>query len=512
MLQRTTFLAMLVLALALGTASYFLHQSDYPLTYDEGDYYLAVQKGLWTNWTDADDISIIAFARMCIDAIGDASARARLSDYIRSSGSTMFYRHYHPPLAFYPAIALQPVTAALPLHQQLRYANLFWLFFWVLALGVIGWIYREARSSVFVLLPASAAWAMAVVGFNMHLPFGLLASLFFLCWYLYEKHGHRGLRHAAQFFFAAACATVEYGMFLLFFIVLWGVIALWRSDDRRGFLRAALASAGWVLLFLAVIWPAGVISANLLKSWTFVMYIALFRLGTEPVAFAGWWTLLIEKWNSNPFELLMLLALLGYTLARWRKLLSRGSLFTAAGFILALLYLQLNPTLVYRWYLFPAFASAFALPAFVLMRRLERAASIPDLTEMRSRDRRHYIHAVAPVLAVALFVSAALLVPEPDYTELKQMHRLVTGERPSHLTIPRSLLPSLTPYLPDTDIVSYHDVTYEDMSLADSLPLWRASGMVIIPRGYDIGQQAADGALGDYLYYIFNPSGGTRNE
>lgn len=497
MLTRPVYLSLLLLALLLGAASFFLHQSDYPLTYDEGDYWVAINSGMWTNWTDADDISIIAFARMGYGAIRDPGARARLSDYIRSSGSTMFYRHYHPPLAFYPAIAMRPFVQSLPLQWQLRLANLFWLLVWIAVLALLGWRYAEARTPVVVLIPASSAWAMAVVGYNMHLPFGLLASLFFFCWYLYEVHGHAGLRRAAQFFLAASFATVEYGMFVFFIILLWGLIAFWKSGEKKLFLRRAIISAGWVLLFLAILWPAGLINLNLLKSWTYVMYIALFRLGAEPVAFTGWWNLLIEKWNSNPIELLLLIVLLLAVLIRGRELLRRGSLFAASGFILALLYLQLNPTLVYRWYLFPAFAVGFLLFGSVVSGRTERwkNGKMEGWKDVRTGG------AMAAGVGVLLFLGAWVLVPEPDYSELKQLHRIVEQARPSYLTIPRSTLPQLTPYLPHARIVSYHDVTYEAMNLADSIPLWRSRGFVLIPKGLSMGENDPDGEVGGFVYF-----------
>lgn len=491
MLSRPAFRYVLLAALLLGTASFFLHQSDYPLTYDEGDYWVAVHAGLWANWTDADDISIVEFARMGIGAVKDPAARARLSDYIRSSGSTMFHRHYHPPLAFYPAIALRPAVQSLPLHWQLRLANLFWLFVWIAALALLGRRYAEARSAALLLVPASAAWAMAVVGFNMHLPFGLLASLFFLCWYLYEEHGHAGLRRAAQFFLAASFATVEYGMFVLFFILLRGLLAFRKSGEKKLFLRRALASAGWVLLFLAILWPAGVINLNLLKSWVFVIYIALFRLGGEAVAFQGWLNLVLEKWNANPVELLLLAALLVAVLARWRALLRRGSLFAAAGFILALLYLQINPTLVYRWYLFPAFAVGFLLFGHVVMSGEDRKGW---------KGREGWTGpGVSIAFAVLLFLAAWTLVPEPDYSELKQLHRIVDAANPTHITLPRSVLPQLRPYHPDATFVSYHDAAMAGMKLADSIPVWRAKGLVIVPK---TGETEREGAVAETDGYV----------
>ncbi len=528
-MARSHYMVLLLLALGLGTASFFLHQSDYPLTYDEGDYLVAVHAGLWTNWTDADDISIVEFARMGFGAVKDPAARARLSDYIRSSGSTMFHRHYHPPLAFYPAIALQPAVQSLPLHWQLRLANLFWLLVWIAALALLGRRYTEARSPALILVPASAAWAMAVVGYNMHLPYGLLASLFFLCWYLYEEHRHAGLRRAAQFFLAASFATVEYGMFVLFFILLWGLLAFWKSGEKTLFLRRTLASAGWVLLFLAILWPAGVINLGLLKSWVFVIYIALFRLGGEPAAFQGWLNLVLEKWNANPVELLLLAVLLVAVLARWRALLRRGSLFAAAGFILALLYLQINPTLVYRWYLFPAFAVGFLLFGHVLRREdrgAHNGAMHPDQPEQGKHtcpghepwdqegqkghepwdqepwDQKRFSNpTVFIVFGVLLFIAAWVLVPEPDYSELKQLHRIVDTANPTHFTLPRSVLPQLRPYHPDATIVSYHDVAMSEMNLADSIPVWRANGLVIVPKTCDTGNIRPDAETKGYAIF-----------
>lgn len=506
-MKRSHFLILLALALALGTASFFVHQSDYPLTYDEGDYWVAVGNGFWTNWTDADDISILEFARMGYGAVRDPESRARLSDYIRSAGSTMFYRHYHPPLAFYPAIVLKPFTQDLPLHWQLRLANLFWLVVWIAALALLGWRYPELRSPAYLLLPASAAWAMAVVGFNMHLPFGMLLSLFLLCWHLHETTGQTGPKRAAQFFLAAGFATVEYGMFVLAFILLWGVIAFWRSTEKRRFLRAALASAGWVALFLLLLWPAGVLGLNLLKSWTFVIYVALFRLGGEPVAFGGWWTLILEKWNANPGELLLLVLFLGFTLWRWRELLRRGSLFAAAGFILALLYLQINPTLVYRWYLFPAFAVGFGFLGHVWLvewglsyrsQRLADNAGNKGIVDRMPGDKTLSI----AVSAVGLFLIAWNVVPEPDYSELKGIHRLLDETEPDALVIPRSLLPQLQPYLPDAHISSHHDVAFPDMALADSVARWRQHSLVITPAGADNDTLAADGTIGGYRYFL----------
>lgn len=499
-MKRSHFLLLLALALVLGTASFFMHQSDYPLTSDEGDYLVAVRNGFWANWTDNDDIPISTFVQKGLDAVRGRAVRSELSDFIRSQNSTMFHRHQHPPLAFYPAIALQPFTTGLPLQWQLRLANLFWLLLWAAVLAWLGWRWPEARTLFFVLLPASAAWAMAVVGYNMHIPFGLLAALFLLCWYLYDKHGATALKRAAQLLLAGAFATVEYGIFLLGLLALWGAIAFWKSGDKKRFFRDALASAGWVLLFFVLLWPAGLLALGLAKSWVFQAYIALFRLSAEPVVFHGWWELLLDKWNANPVELLLLFVLLAATLWRWRALLRHGSLFVASGFILALLYLQLNPALVYRWYLFPAFAVAFVFLGHVVM--VERGKGKGERGEEKERRTAGVVPLGFSATAIVLFLAAWALVPEPDYSELKDIHRLLRETRPKAVVIPRSLLPPLRPYLPETDITSHHDVAFPDMALGDSITQWRQRALVITPVGVDADTLAADGTIGNYRYFL----------
>ncbi|MCZ7557253.1 MAG: hypothetical protein M5R41_12710 [Bacteroidia bacterium] len=488
MTQRS-FLLIILLSVAAGVAGFFLHQAEYPLTYDEGDYYLAVQRGFWVNWTDHDDLPLTEFVRMGMDALGDAEARARLSDYIRGSGSTMFLRHYHPPLAFYPAIALSHVTGGMPLHWQLRLSNLFWVLLWIAVIGVIGWRHDSARTPLLLLLPASSAYAMAVVGFNMHLPFGLMLTLFLFCLYLYERGGEASMLRLTQLFFAATLVTVAYGMFVVFFTVLFLFWRFWKSTSRFAFLRRVGRSVVWVAGFLLLLWPASLLTLNLLKNWVFVIYIAVFRLPSETVAFDNWWELLFDKWNANPFELLLIPTLLIIVLLRARTMLRHGSVCIATGFSLALLYLQMNPTLVYRWYLFPVSGIMLFFLPFVVSQifgnwGLQRPVPIG-------------------VAATVLFVSALFLVPKPDYSELISLHKLVAAEKPSAMTLPRSVYPQLRPYYPDAAITSYHDDAYGSMNVPDSMEAWQRRGLVLVPVGVQPPGLRPDASTEHYL--LFRP-------
>ena len=153
---------------------------------------------------------------------------------------------------------------------------------------------------------------------------------------------------------------------------------------------------------------------------------------------------------------------------RLRLLLRYGSLFLAAGMILALLYLQLNPALVYRWYLFPVFAIAFLFLADVASRELG----------WNLLRRPEFVAGAA----VVMFILALITVGKPDYSELIALHRIVGTNAPTAMTMPRSVYPQLRPYFPDATMTTFHDVAYADMEVADSIAVWRERGFVIVPR------------------------------
>jgi hypothetical protein len=473
MLRRRTHILLAVAALALGTMSFFIQQSEYPLTYDEGDYYRAVQRGLWMNMTDADELPLPQFLRLGFAAIRDPRSRAALSDRARNAGSTMFLRHYHAPLAFYPAIALRPLVRSLPLPAQLRLANLFWVWLWVIVLAVALRGEDAARATVILLLPASTSLGLAVVGFNMHLPFGVLISLFLYFWQRYEESRETRDERLAVLFLAAAVVTVEYGLFICMLLAAWLAWRFVRTSDRRALLHRTFVRAVWMILFLVLLWPAGVLQLNLLRSWAFVAYIALFRLGSERAAFAGWQELVFGKWNASPVELLLMAALLVWACWQWRRTLTRGSTAVAVGFILALFLLQRSPALVYRWYLFPAFAVAF----------LGLARTAVAHFAARSAERRSfgYLTFAVPVLAVAMFLVSTVVIKKPAYPEIERMHAILRKAPQREVVLPRSICPQLLPYFPDRRLRNYHDEAFAAMDIDDSLRVWLPRCLVILP-------------------------------
>ena len=96
----------------------------------------------------------------------------------------------------------------------------------------------------------------------------------------------------------------------------------------------------------------------------------------------------------------------------WSKMLKRGSLFVSFGLVFIIGYMQLNPVLNLRWYLFPVFSIAFVFWFHVMS---ERAAF--------SKAREGLI---AVVTAVVLLGLAQVEIELPSYTKARQVREAVT--------------------------------------------------------------------------------------
>lgn len=480
-----------LLSCILAGANYFLHRSDNPMGYDEGDYYEAVQRGFWLNWTDSDNMSLSDFVGTGIRAIQGKASRAELSRFAREQNSTMVLRHQHPPLAYYVAIALQPFTGKLSLQDQLRLANLAWMILWCSIFCLLFVLYPPAYTPWFILLPASTSFAMATTGFNMHIAFGLMTVTFLYYWFEYElSPDKRFLKPLALFFLAAALIAVPYGLFLSFFLCVWVIVRLFQSENKKEFLKRRFSELGWLVLFLLLLWPASILSLGLVRSYIFQMYIGLFRVAGQTSQFASFWDMILWKWNASVPELLIGAIILGLLISKWRYLLNYGSLFVSFLFVCAVIYLQITPSLVLRWYLFPVFSILYAFYIPVIF----RLHILPQ--------RGQYSLIAAPGIAIVLFVISLFAVQTHQSDEIFRIHDIIRSAPAAPIRLPLSIYPQTKPYFPSKTLVRLHDTEYDIHSLDDSLSVWRRQGLVVVPRQFEarVHQQATDSTK-HYLFF-----------
>ena len=207
-----------VVALAALVANFLIHYKGGSFIYDEGDYYVAVRNGAWNNWFDADDVPVMTFFGTGLKAVRGEVDRGELSRMIRSSGSTAFRRHYHPPFAFYPPIVSHALFPDAEPEELLRGGNFILLAIFISLLALIGLRYPDLFSPWIMILPASANWVASAGGFSMHIPFGLAFTAMMMLWYGYALHpDRRWFRRGALAAAAVAATSVEYSLCLLVF-------------------------------------------------------------------------------------------------------------------------------------------------------------------------------------------------------------------------------------------------------------------------------------------------------
>lgn len=483
----------LVLILAILGTGYtlynaFVHYQEVSLSYDEGDYYQAIANGFWANWTDSDDVPISEFVATGIKAAKGEIPRSELSRQIRSSSSSAFYRHYHPPVAFYPPMVVRSVAPDLSLEKQLRFGTFALIILWILLLALLGLRSPDAFSPWFVLVPASANWIASACGFNMHVLFGLAFATTILCWYAYEKNRTDStFKRLGIFFLAVTLCSVEYSLFLSGVLFLWTALTFWRMKGRRAaFLRVRLVDGLWLLGWMTLLWPGGTLRLGLLKSYALQAYIALFRLKEAGSSFDSFWNMLTWKWSQSPLEILLFVGAVLAILWGWREVLRRGSLFVSVLLVLAINYLQTNPVLNLRWYLFPAFAVVLLVFLHVLAERYGL-----------SRTREGY---AAIGLSAVLFVLAQFTVTIPYSSATRDISEIVRQQPAAPVIALQDLTPPLGAYLPDRTVRGLHPADFERQEIRDSLAIWANDHILVVNESIEIDARVV-GTVNDVVVY-----------
>lgn len=482
-----------LLAMLFAILGPLLHTSEGGLGYDEGDYYRAVSNGFLTNWTDRDDIPASEFIAAGMRAVQGNAEKGELSRAIRASGSTAFYRHFHPPVAFYPSMIIRTVAPDLSPEQTLRVASIIFMVGWILViLALSRW-----RPSVFpwtiALLPATAHYIQSAAAFNMHIPFGLATLGMFLCWRAYTRSDRDDLllRRATLIFFGVALCAVEYSLVLLSGAIMWGLFQLWSDRDHlRSALGRRMVDGLWVVGTILITWPGGIFNLGLLKSYAHQAYIALFRLKDVPSGFSSPIELVAGKFSPSPLDLLLLLVGLAVVIIPFRRLVREGYRAVSLLLLVAILILQLNPSLVLPWYTFPLFAVALVL-----------YLSEGKFKAILSRNSSVIVAIGLPAITFA--VALVTVTVESDSFVL-DMKGIVEERIPKDVPIiaDQTIVPGLGGYFLTREIIGYHTLEIPGSQRRDSVEAWQSRGAALI-LPIEFGLQGHD-TVGDYVLLFPN--------
>ena len=488
-----------LLAVAATVANALLHYDRGSLIYDEGDYYQAIRNGFMANWYDNDDVSTVQFFTVGFQAISGTIERSEMSKMIRSSGSSAFYRHYHPPFAFYPPMITRAIYPSMDEENQLRLGSFVLMIAWIVLLALLSLRHRDLFSPWMLLVPSSANWIASACAFNMHVPFGLSLTLAMLCWYAYENdRSSVWLRRLTLVALAVAISSVEYSLFLIGGLTLYGLLDLWRRRSAwRQVARCRAIDAAWLAGTLLLLWPAGVLKLGLLKSYALQAYIALFRLSDDPGGYGSFAEMIEMKWTGSPLELVLLIAIIVGVAIKWRELIRRGSLFVSMIVITAICYTQLNPVLVLRWYLFPVFCLVFTLYARILADRLGWSMNRQTL--------------VAVGLAIVIFIVAQFDIQLSSYTMAREVRAAVIEHSAPGTPIiaEQGIAPPMGAYFSDRVVKGYHPWDLKNEDVRDSIIRWADDHVIIMTEEIPLELPEVE-RVGKYVIYGGGNGKGSR--
>jgi hypothetical protein len=283
---------------------------DLPFSYDEADYAYASQQGLVANWIDHPALNLVQFVRLGMTSGRDPKLRGDLSQTIRSFGDIHFYRHWHGPLFFQWLGFIGQWTKSEYISRLL-----------CLLIPITGAlvVYFGCLS----LMPSSglvAGLAAAFYGFGYavvsspelapHQLFVVVSLLGLFCLAKLEASNDSKWWWWACFWTAISFDTIEVAFVNVAILLCFG----WRCRGVLAKVRHLwIKSIGIFLATSLILWPAGILKLEPVRSYIFMAYLAIFRKGAwgnttlaqtwllrflcEPaewiyivVAIALWWT------------------------------------------------------------------------------------------------------------------------------------------------------------------------------------------------------------------------------
>jgi hypothetical protein len=276
-----------------------------PFDTDEADYASALSYGLVSNYLGSAERAgwefLVSTAR---EFHRTGRARPFRDDW--AAGDAAALRHYHPPVALYPAAAL----LGLGEHREhiLRLVPLLTTILVCVAAAWLAWVLSgnlAPQSGALVTLltlafVALSPWHAATsVVLSFHQGFWLLSTLILGCATLVWQTGSTRAWYVMSGLLGIAVATVPYWLLLVpvAAVVLWWTP--WRPVDKR--VRLALIGLALAAVSLTIVWPPALLRGDLVKPAMLYAWIVIEPLGAQDRSVSWlvslvrthWWVLII---------------------------------------------------------------------------------------------------------------------------------------------------------------------------------------------------------------------------
>jgi hypothetical protein len=413
-----------------------------PYDYDESDYMYAAGRGYLANYTDTPTQSIVDFVRMGMGRNRDAGSRGFLSEFIRTSGDIVFYRHWHGPLY------VDWLVTVSPFRQNERLIRMLGMVIPILGIVVlyVGTFRLFESTTTAILAAVMYGWSHVVARTTILAPHQLfalccLASLLAAVSVLKTKDARYW--YASLIFAGLAFATLEVAFVLIATLILFVFQERLALQVTSKFLiRSALVFLGSVL----AVYPASLWKLSFVKAYAFMAYLALFR--KSPWGHATLAQTWLTRLENAPVEWLLVITAL--------VLFFRDARNPAHRYARAVLYFSLLMVLVTLRVL--TTDPRYLLP-FVPMLALFSAWMLGGW--ISERPWKGQIAATALICGLMLLNTRLYTARHPVATDQNEV-RLLAAVRDHHLEqgtliLPHDEVPAFHYYFPQATVKSYLD-------------------------------------------------------
>jgi hypothetical protein len=437
---------------------------DIPYTYDEADYRHAVNQGFFSNYIDRDGLPLSTFIEKGLEAGFNKEEWGRLSQFVRSSNETAFYRHYHGPLYFYWLIFMKHLGATT--EKQMRYTTMILLLVCSLLVYFlfIALFPQQSRMVQLSLVILFLFGPSIILTFNHITPHGLyvlFSAAALGCAALFGKTGNRSYWYCSLVAASLAFMTLEYTAFLLLTLVItvWSLrkthFSPLTSRDKNRFLTISILC---FLVPLFILWPGGIIKLTVVKNYLYYAYFTLIR-GEYYGQFS-----VLKVWGirimESPVEYAALFSGIAASLIMIRK---NRWLVPPVVYGFCILCTGIRNTSTFPQYLTSVF------PAFYLV----GAAGLFALLEKKTtRTRTMAALCIAAAVAVNCWSFFTFSAPRSwqcmpyQIASLDNLNPIVTGNRVPFF-IGRDYIPAFQYYFPDSRLNPFNPLFENDTAVVE---------------------------------------------
>lgn len=427
---------------------------DSPYGYDEGDYMSAARLGVWANLFDDPGLPLGDFIGHGLSTIRGTGPKVNLSEIIRTSGDTTFYRHTNGPVYFIwlkllHSIAGDQEAVVRSLNRLLTLLNLLVIYF--------GCKYALGSDE-----GQFAAWVAAILFATSYTTIVLtelcphpLYITFYLA-FLFTLTRAIRLGQRRDWWIAIALSALASATFMLGFITALALIpAAWFNRRVLGLtLSRVLKDAGLFLAVYVLAWPASLLKLSVVKSYSLLAYLTIFKKNVWGDFTLGqaWSKRLIESPLDWILLLVALLALIRLP-SRQREL----------SHWLAFIFLTL--AVVGR---IPAYGPRYVTPLVPAMFGLIGLVAGPWLAALPTKRSLLYL-ALLALCCLGLLIRLPMQYPfRPDPAPKQQLNalRALVHEPGSRLLVPKLAVPTLHYYFPQAVLTGYETPSVMEAMLA----------------------------------------------